>query len=114
MINMLYFILKTYRVERPQEIGMHYFQTLLDAAAIAATAFGDGPNVSSFAPSRTANGLPRERSISSGDTNGTIDGSPLTIGVKRGPVMKERRRILRMQDLAPCACRILRMLVEDL
>ena len=76
---------------RARDLGSTYFHTSLDACCIADIARGDGPNVNSLAPSRTANGRPRDRSISSGATNGTIDGRTCTIGVNRGPVMKERR-----------------------
>lgn len=56
---------------------------------MAATAWGEGPNRLSFAPSRAAKRCPRARSCASGPTKGTVEGSDAARGVKRGPVMPQ-------------------------
>lgn len=64
--------------------GSQYFHILPAADRIAATTDGAGPKQFSLAPMRALNGLLRVRSCASGPTNGTVEGSAPTSGVKLG------------------------------
>ena len=55
--------------------GSPYLKTSAVESAMTCLTFGEGPKLLSFAPSLAIKGIPEIRSVISGATNGTLDGS---------------------------------------
>src|SRR5262249_17946367 len=64
--------------------GSQYQLIRSAAAAIAATAFGEGPKALSLAPIRSSSGAPIRRSSASGGTKGAPAGTPQASGEHGG------------------------------